>query len=315
MSFAEMKKRRENLDDLAGKLEETGKQKYDKDTRLWYPKLDDGNGYAVIRFMPAKDDEDAKWVQRFTHGYKFDANSNSWYIENCPTTIGVNGEQIGRCPQCESNSELYKTLGKDRASKIVSAPYPYARKRKMKYTSNVYVVSDPATPENNGKVVLFEYGTKIFDKLKLALSPEFPNDPKFNPFNLWTGANFELKIRKVDGQVNYDSSNFMPVGELADDETMERIYNSIYSLEELIAPENYKDYDTLKARVNTVLGVSAEPTSEEVFNAPAEPAPASAAPAVETSEADSLPSTEDTEAEDNLDYFQNLVAKDQQAAG
>lgn len=308
MSFAEMKKKRENLDAIAtSMLEDTGKRKYERDTRFWYPKLDDGNGYAVIRFLPEKEGETAKYVQRYSHGFKLDADSNSWYIENCPTTVGVNGEQMGKCPMCEANTELYKTLGKERASKIVSAPYPYARKRKMKYTSNVYVVSDPANPENEGKVFLYEFGTKIFDKLKLALNPQFPKDPKFNPFNLWSGANFELKIRKVDGQVNYDSSSFEACAPLDDDDAvLEKIYNSIYSLEELISPDKYKDYDTLKARVNTVLGVKTEQSSEEVFNN--QPEAQSAVEKADTAPADSLPTTEaDEPADDNLAYFQSLV--------
>jgi len=260
MSFNSLKKQRDDLSAIAEKLEAPSK-KFQKDERYWYPKIEDGVGYAIIRFMPAKENESLTYVQRFSHGFK---GKSGWYMNECPTTQDINGENIGKCPVCENNTKIWNELGDEAARKIISAPYPHKRTRQMKYTSNVYVVSDPQNPENEGKVFLFKYGKKIHDKILLAVKPEFPNDPKFNPFNLWTGANFELKIRTVDGQINYDSSKFQECAELADEETMEKAYNSLHSLEELISPDNYKSYEELQRELARALGESVESLDGEV---------------------------------------------------
>lgn len=294
MSFNKLKKKRGDIAKLAAKLENQGKKTYESDDRFWYPKRDEnGNGYAIIRFLPAPGEESAPYVQTFRHGYK--GPTNNWYIEECPTTIGE------KCPVCDDNSRLYNDLGKEKASQIVSGMN--GRKRKMQYVGNIYIVSDPETPENEGKVFLFKFGAKIFEKIKVAVSPEFPDETPIDPFDLWEGANFTLKIRKVDGNVNYDSSSFSATSALLDDDkALEKdVYNKEYSLEELIAPDKYKSYDDLKKRFDQVSNNSG-PVGK---TAPApRSAPVADAVEVETSEAPAL--VEEEEDQETLDFFKKL---------
>lgn len=289
MSFNKLKKERASIADLATKLQNQGKKTYEKDDRFWYPERDEnGNGYAIIRFLPAPGEEASAYVQTFRHGYK---GPNGWYIEDCPTTIG------DKCPVCEANSVLYDTLGKEKASQIVSGKN--GRKRQMQYVANIYVVSDPETPDNEGKVFLYKFGAKIFDKIKSAVSPEFKDETPLDPFDLWEGANFTLKIRKVEKQVNYDSSSFGEVSQLLkSDKDMEKVYDAEYSLEELIAPEKYKSYDDLTKRFNQVSGTTANAgeTADAPDNSPV-------ADEVENTE------TSSKEDEDTLAFFQDAADK------
>ena len=187
--FASFKKSsKSNLGKIAKELEKVtkggGENSY-KDDRMWQPEVDKtGNGYAVIRFLPAPPNEDLPWVRIFTHGFQA---KGGWYIENCPTTIGQ------KCPVCEANNELWNS-GNDDDKNIARD-----RKRKLSYSSNIYVVSDPSNPSAEGKVFLFKYGKSIFDLISAKMNPEFPDEQPINPFDFWTGANFKMKIRKVDG--------------------------------------------------------------------------------------------------------------------
>lgn len=292
MSFNALKKKRGSIQELASKLESQGKQKFAEDDRFYYPERDqDGNAYAVIRFLPPAGEESSAYIQTFRHGYK---GPNGWYIEECPTTIGED------CPVCKANGVLYDTLGKEKASQTVSGPN--GRKRKMQYVANIYLVSDPKNPEKEGKVYLFKFGAKIFDKIKDAVKPRFPDEIPIDPFDLWEGANFTLKIKKVDGQVNYDASKFSSeTGPLGTDKEMEKIYNSEYSLEDLIAPDKFKSYTDLEARFNRVSGeVTAQPS------APAPEGRSYEAPSESTSD---LPETSvDTEEDkETLDFFKDML--------
>lgn len=292
MSFKNLKKKRPAIAELAAKLENQGKKTFESDDRFWYPKRDEnGNAYATIRFLPAPLEEASAYVQTFRHGYK---GPNGWYIEECPTTIG------GKCPVCEANSVLYNEKGKEYASTIVSGMN--GRKRKMQYVANIYVISDPETPENNGKVFLYKFGAKIFDKIKLAVSPEFPDETPFDPFDLWEGANFTLKVRKVDGNVNYDMSTFStPSQFLKTDKEMEDVYNKEYSLEELIAPDKYKSYEDLSKRFNQVSGIDSQsgPTASAPQNASVAPLP--------TAQMSAEPEAEPEEDAETLDFFKKMV--------
>ena len=294
MSFNKLKKQRSNIADLAAKLETQGKKTYETDDRFWYPKRDEnGNGYAIFRFLPAPGEEDAAYVQTFRHGYK---GPNGWYIEECPTTIGE------QCPVCTANSALYTDLGQEAASRIVSGQN--GRKRKMQYVANIYVVSDPETPDNEGKVFLYKFGAKIFEKIKVAVSPEFPDETPIDPFDMWEGANFTLKIRKVDGNVNYDSSLFGVSEALLDnDKDLEKIYNSEYSLADLIAPDKYKKHEDLLKRFNQVSGV------DEQSGSVAEPAATRSADTAEPkgSHVTELPEAESGEDKETLAFFEGLV--------
>ena len=211
------------------------------DERLWKPVVDkSGNGYAVIRFLPAPTGEELPWVRLWNHA--FQGPTGQWYIENSLTTMNQND------PVSEYNSALWNS-GVESDKEIARK-----QKRKLQYYSNIYVVEDSMNPENNGKVMLYRYGKKIYDKLMESMQPEFADETPINPFDLWEGANFKLKIRKVDGYWNYDKSEFdNPVQLKPTDEELETIYGKTHSLADFTAPSNFKSYDELKARLDAVL--------------------------------------------------------------
>jgi len=246
MSFAELKKQ-SRLGNLTAKLvkevEKMNKGSSNDDDRFWKIERDkSGNGYAVIRFLPAPDGEDDPYVQVWSHAFQ---GPGGWFIDGCLTTLGG-----AKCPVCEENSKLWAT-GNKSDQEIVRK-----RKRKLSYYSNIYVVKDPANPQNEGKVFLFKYGKKIFEKISTALKPEFEDESPVDAFDLWSGANFKLKVRMADGYPNYDKSEFESTGTLCDleDEDLEKIWKKCHSLKEFVSTDGFKSYDQLKARFNTVLG-------------------------------------------------------------
>lgn len=251
MSFSDFKKKsKNNIEQLAKKLEEDiGTKKDFKDDRFWRPELDKtGSGYAVIRFLPAVDGEDIPWAKIYSHAFR---GKGGWFIENCPTAIGQ------KCPVCEINNELWNS-GIESDKNIARD-----RKRKLNYISNILVVSDPANPQNEGKVFLFKYGKKIFDKIQEAMKPDFQDENPVNPFDFWGGANFRMKIRNVAGYVNYDKSEFDSPSALyeGDDKKLEVLWKKQYALKEFSDVSNFKSYDDLKKKVNTVLGSNIRDTN------------------------------------------------------
>jgi hypothetical protein len=250
MDFSKLKNQsgKSSLEKLTGELAKLNQQtEGGKDTRFWYPNVDKaGNGYAVIRFLPAPGDEEVPFVRMFEHGFK--GPTGSWYIENSLTTIGK-PDPVG-----EMNSKLWNMSTDDESP---SRKQARAQKRKLGYICNVYVIQDQANPENNGKVFLFKFGKKIFDKLNDAMNPQFPGDVPMNPFDLWSGADFKLKIRNVEGYRNYDKSEFSSPAPLFDDDSrMEAIWKQEHSLQSFLDPSNFKSYDELKAKLNKVLGLN-----------------------------------------------------------
>ena len=243
MSFANLKKQ-SKLGSLTAKLvKEVEKLNTNggSDERLWKLDVDkSGNGYAVIRFLPAPNGEDLPFVKLYSHAFQ---GTGGWYIENSLTTLGQ------KDPVSEFNTQLWNNgtdAGKETARK---------QKRKLTYISNIYVVKDPANPENEGKVFLYKYGKKIFDKLTAAMQPEFEDETAIDPFDFWQGANFKLKAKNVAGYRNYDSSEFTaqsPV--LDDDDALEALWKKEYSLAELVAADQFKSYEDLKKRLGYVLG-------------------------------------------------------------
>ena len=242
-SFSDFKKKsKSSISDLTKALESLDGKKDYKDDRLWRPEPDKaGNGYAVIRFLPAPKNEELPFVKMYSHAFQ---GKSGWFIENCLTTNG------GKCPVCELNNELWNS-GIETDKNIARE-----RKRKLTYISNILVVKDEANPQNEGKVFLFKYGVKIFDKIKEAMYPEFKDEQAIDPFNFWSGADFKLKIRKVAGYTNYDKSEFAPQSPLfgGDDAKLEALWNKQYSLQEFIAPKNFKEYGALKTRLYEILG-------------------------------------------------------------
>ena len=299
MSLSTLKKTN-SLDKLLNAVETENKPQEKKsyvDERLWKPVLDKtGNGYAVIRFLPAVKGEDLPWAKVWNHA--FQGPTGQWYIENSLTTLGNNG------PVSEMNS-AYWNSGVESDKEIARR-----QKRKLQYFSNIYVVSDPKNPENEGKVFLFRFGKKIFDKCMEAMQPAFEDETPVNPFDFWEGANFKLKIRKVDGYWNYDKSEFEAPSPLFDnDDAIEEVWKQQYALNEFTAPSNFKSYDELKTRLDMVLAgtttvgnvttlMEDEPVENTVsVNTVEEPVP--------TSSTVTISSTD--EEDDTMDYFQKLA--------
>jgi hypothetical protein len=299
-SFANLKRQSGNLDKLSQKIKEMGTsaEGSDKTDNLWKCEVDKaGNGMATIRFLPASaaDGDDAlPWIKVFSHGFQ---GPGGWLIDNCLTTK----EQ--QCPVCEHNSALWNS-GIEANKDIVRK-----QKRKLNYIANVYIVSDPKHPENEGQVKLFRFGKKIFDKISEAMNPQFEDEQAINPFDMWSGANFKLKIRKVEGYQNYDKSEFeSPAPLLNDDDKLEAIWKKEFSLKEQIGDKEFKSYDKLKERLDKVLGLTSEGT----------PAPKTT---VETIKAEiakkpfTRPAAEDAPFEaatedDDMAYFSKLAEED-----
>jgi hypothetical protein len=244
MSFANLKKQ-SSLGSLTSKLvkevEKMNNTSGGGDDRLWKPEMDKtGNGYAVIRFLPAPEGEELPWAKMYSHAFQ---GPGGWYIENSLTTIGQ------KDPLGEYNRELWNSgsdVDKDTVRK---------QKRKLSYYSNIYVVQDKANPQNEGKVFLFKYGKKIFDKIMESMQPEFEDETPINPFDFWQGANFKLKIKKVQGYWNYDSSEFDRIAPLLDDDdALEALWKKEYSLTALTAADQFKTYEQLETRLKMVLG-------------------------------------------------------------
>ena len=306
MSFASLKKASSgnSLARLTQEIEKLNQPtQTGVDERLWKPELDkSGNGFAVIRFLPAPDGEDMPWAKIWSHAFK--GPQGQWYIENSLTTIGKDD------PVGELNRELWNS-GKESDKAIARA-----QKRKLSYYSNIYVVSDPAHPENEGKVFLYKYGKKIFDKLVEAMQPAFADETPIDPFNFWKGADFKLKIRKVDGYWNYDKSEFAAPATLGgfDDEQLEEIWKKGYSLAEFEDSKNFKSYDALKARLDLVLKSQARvaPSLDESLEDETEGRGTPRDWGAEVTEfrqksAVAAPAAEET---DTLSYFQSLAEED-----
>ncbi len=283
MSLAALKKQ----SDFSSLIDEYNKQTTPQDTksfddeRIWKPELDkSGNGYAVIRFLPAPEGEDVPWQRMFSHSFQ---GPGGWYIENSLTTINK------KDPVGDVNRTLWNSGSE--ADKETAR----RQKRKLSYFTNIYVVADPKHPENEGKVFLYKFGKKIFDKIMEAMQPQFDDEQAINPFDLWKGANFKLKIRKVDGFWNYDKSEFEAVAQLLpSDEELEKVYQSEYPLKPFHEDSNFKSYNELKEKMERVLG-------EAVDNRTAEQV---------ASDMDVTPPFDGgkpTGASDTMDYFEKLA--------
>lgn len=287
MSFANLKRESGNLDKLTKAIEalNTTSEGSSSKENFWKPEIDKaGNGYAVIRFLPAPpaEEDGLPWVKLFNHGFQ---GPGGWLIDNCLTTKNE------KCPVCEHNSTLWNS-GIE-ANKEVARK----QKRKLSYIANVYIVEDSKHPENEGKVFLFKFGKKIFDKISEAMNPQFEDEKAVNPFDLWKGANFKLKIRKVEGYQNYDKSEFETSAPLLDnDDELEKVWKSEYSLKEYLSDGEFKSYDELKDRLTKVLGEAKPKTTVEQ---------ARSAPKAPVAEPD-LTETED----DDLSYFSKLAEED-----
>ncbi len=301
MSFDALKSRRGTADisQLVKAAEAvgggTGEKKNYGDDRIWKPTVDKaGNGYAVLRFLPAGEGQDLPWARYWDHGFK--GPTGMWYIENSLTSIGQTD------PLGELNSKLWNTgLEEDKET-------ARKQKRRLHYVVNALVVEDPSSPQNEGKIVLYKFGKKIFDKIMDVMQPSFADEKAINPFDFWEGANFKLKIRQVEGYRNYDKSEFASASALyeSDEAKLETVYNSIHNLAEFTDPKNYKSYDELKAKLAKVLGeessMGAPSMAQEMqMNTPA-PQPVMKAAEPVTAEEVNLQDDDDT-----MSYFAKLA--------
>ena len=294
LKAASGKKSLESLTSELSKMKDTG-AKSGPDERFWSPTVDKaGNGMAIIRFLPAPDGEDVPFVRMFDHGFQ---GPGGWYIENSLTTIGKQD------PVSEYNSKLWNS-GIEANKDIVRK-----QKRRLHFISNIYVVSDPGNPANEGKVFLYKYGKKIFDKLEEAMNPQFADEEAINPFDLWAGANFKLKIRQVEGYRNYDKSEFDKTSALLDDDkALEKVWKSEHSLAAFLAESNFKTYEELQARLTKVLG---EPAAQKRAAAKVEEeAPwqdEDTAPKFKATHAPKYSGDDEDEDGEAMDYFKSLA--------
>ena len=293
LDFAALKKtRKTSLTNLVKEVEKVTQRNENKsgDDRFWKPEVDkSGNGYAVIRFLPAPQGEDLPWGKMYNHGFQ---GPGGWYIENSLTTIGE------KDPVSEHNSMLWNS-GIESNKEVARK-----QKRRLQYFSNILVVKDAANPENEGKVFLYQYGAKIFSKLQEAMQPEFEDEDPMNPFDFWEGADFKLKIRNVEGYRNYDRSEFDSPSTISDeDDEIEAIWNKQHSLSAFLEKSNFKSYGELKARLDKVLGVT---DSTPVMEEETAPPPKQKVAEVE----DDIPWSNDDEDDDSVSFFRSLAEDD-----
>jgi len=299
MSFQDLKKQSkmgsltEKLIKQVEKLNDGGSK---DDDRFWKPVMDKGGtGSAVIRFLPAPEGCDLPWVQVWSHAFQ---STGGWLIDNCLTTLGQN------CPVCEANRELWNTGSKDNQNIVRD------RKRKLSYFANIYVVKDPVNPANEGRVFLYKFGKKIFDKIMASMQPEFDDEKPVNPFDFWEGANFKLKLVKKDGYWNYDKSEFaQPSVLLGDDDELEKIYKSLNNLNDFISPSEFKSYEDLKKRLNYTLGIKGTPKFQDPETIGEEEEDEVSRPVKETVSVRPSASSDDEDEDDTLAYFTRLAAE------
>jgi hypothetical protein len=304
MDFDTLKSSSSNFDKLTKALEQNlkpedqaNKNKY-QDDRLWKIEMDKtGNGYAVIRFLPASNGEDMPWQRVWSHAFQ---DKGGWYIENSLTTLG------NKDPVSEENTRLWNT-GVESDKEIARK-----RKRKLSYYANVLVVSDPKNPQNEGRVALFKFGKKIFDKITEAMQPAFEDETPINPFDFWKGANFKLKLRKVDGYWNYDKSEFESVSPVkSNDDEIKAIWEKQYPLKPFVAADNFKTYDELKEKLNRVISGARSTETVEMADLP----PAQSAAPVKSAEVAQPAASEmampvASDEDDTLDYFSKLAEEE-----
>ena len=311
-SFADLKKKRglAETSKLAEQMAaaKTG-GKFDEDKRYWYPDVDkSGNGFCVIRFLPAHEGEDFPYVRLWSHNFK--GPTGKWYIENSLTTIGQQD------PLSEENTRLWN-MNEDKECPFKKQAR--VQKRKLNYHANILVITDKQKPENEGKVFLFRFGPKIFEKLSDAMNPKFEDDAPLNPFDLWEGANFKIKITTVGEYRNYDKSEFAPRSALfdGDDKQLEAVWKQTHSLQALVAPDKFKSYEALKAQLDKVLGSNPSRTPSRRVEEDSPEEPEAAVAAAESKITDlkrpakkATVKTDDAEDDDeDLDYYTKLANK------
>jgi len=304
MSFAALKRNRADLGKLVEQAQQaTGGQtkRQSDDPRFWQPTRDKaGNGYAVIRFLPGDAEAATPWVRYWDHAFK--GPTGQWYIEKSLTSIGQQD------PLSELNSKMWNSgVEADKAT-------VRQRKRNLRYVANVLIISDPSAPENEGQIKLYRFGKKIFDKIMDSMQPQFPDEKPVNPFDMWEGADFTVKIRKVEGYPNYDASSFKSPSAIGEDEAMEELYSKQHDMTEFTDPKNYKTYDELKSRLAMVLGEQAPRTQKQAASLELDDEipdfPSAPQPDIAGSPQPEIATAESGMEDDTMSYFAKLAAED-----
>jgi hypothetical protein len=303
VDFSKLKKQKNNfLKDLQEKVNSIGEQQSFGDARYWQPTVDKaGNGYAVVRFLPAPGDETIPFARLWSHSFK--GPTGQWYIENSLTTLGQDD------PVSVYNSVLWNSTDNDASPARKQAR---EQKRKLFFIFNVLVVEDSANPENNGKVFLYKCGKKIFDKIKEAMNPQFADEVPMNPFDMWEGANFKIKIRKVEGYRNYDKSEFDKVSPISsNDDEIEKIWKQTYSLTAEVAPDKFKTHEELEKKLHKVLNLVSETvkSNKEISMKSQEHSPLKerSSPSINSDDSPPFDTGDDDDDADGLDYFKNML--------
>ena len=305
MDLSTLKSKRYDINKLVAAASEASGGKGDdrqEQTNLWKPTVDKaGNGYAVIRFLPSE--SEVPWVRYWDHGFK--GPTGKWYIEKSLTSIGQQD------PLGELNSKLWNSGNEEDREQVRK------QKRRLHYVTNILVVSDPSAPENEGKVFMYQFGKKIFDKIQDLMQPQFPGETPVDPFDLWGGADFQLKIRNVEGYRNYDRSEFKAPSSLfdGDEVQLQAVLNQLHDINTYVDPTTFKTYDQLQTKLFEVLGQTAPSTvkAEVAMDNVAEPAPAPVASAPEVKVSAAAATAEeagDEGDEDAFSYFQKLANAD-----
>lgn len=247
-SLQEMRSKSEELFEQFRKQEEDKKKKREVDARFWTPTIKpDGTAEAIIRFLPSPKGENSPKVEFWTYSFE---GPYGWYIEKSLASLKQEGLYD---PMAEYNNKLWKQgeAGQQQARK---------QKRMLHYVSNILVIDDPEKPENNGKVFLYRYGSKIYDnKIKPLMFPTKTSGEKpVNPFSFWDGYNFNLVVKKQGEFNNYDSSYFArsPSAVADNDDGIQAIWDKEYPLFEFIDPKNYKTREQLQKQIDKVFGLS-----------------------------------------------------------
>jgi hypothetical protein len=304
MSFAALKRNRTDLGKLVEQAQQaTGGQtkRQSDDPRFWQPTRDKaGNGYAVIRFLPGDAEAATPWVRYWDHAFK--GPTGQWYIEKSLTSIGQQD------PLSELNSKMWNSgIEADKGT-------VRQRKRQLRYVANVLIISDPSAPENEGQIKLYRFGKKIFDKIMDSMQPQFPDEKPVNPFDMWEGADFTVKIRKVEGYPNYDASSFKSPSAIGEDEAMEELYSKQHDMTEFTDPKNYKTYDELKSRLAMVLGEQAPRTQKQAASLELDDEipdfPSAPQPDIAGSPQPEIATAESGMEDDTMSYFAKLAAED-----
>jgi hypothetical protein len=302
------KQRQSSFSKLSAEFEKTvnpqSESKSYKDDRFWKPEPDKaGNASATIRFLNTTDGDELPWVKIFTHG--FQGPTGKWYIENSLTTIGEND------PVGELNMRLWNS-GSD-ADKETARK----QKRKLSYVANVLIISDPKHPENEGQIKLFKFGKKIFDKIMDKARPTFDDEEPVNVFDYWEGADFKLKMIKVEGYPNYDKSTFAASAPVAkSDEDILDIAKRQHQLREFNDRKNFKTYEELARKLVSVLDGSSSQTKSAAHladDSAEEEVPRQVAvdkkPAVKIAKATASEKS-DLDDDDAMSYFKKMAEED-----